>query len=478
MTSKIIGRKRESRLLNDYLESGKAEFVVLYGRRRVGKTFLVRELLSKHFAFNVTGLSPVDNEQGAGIKEQLMNFCAELKARGHNDTIPSTWLEAFAQLRSYLETLDTDKRQVVFIDEMPWMDTPKSGFLVAFEAFWNGWASGRSNLMVVVCGSVTSWIIKKLLRNKGGLHNRTTHEMYLAPFTLAECEKLSESNKVKMSRYDYLNAYMVFGGIPFYWLQLQPRLSLAQNIDTLFFESRRAPMNGEFDKLMCSLFKRPENYIKILVALSRKRGGMTRDEIARAIGKESGGTLSTILDDLEQSDFITSYVPLKSNGCTYLKLTDLFTLFYLRFVHAGTHTDPMYWTHTLNTPEHNTWAGLSFETVCSHHLEQIKGALSVKGVLCNHQSFATRTSKGAQIDLVLDRGDNVTNLCEMKFTGAEYTISAKDEENLRNKMARLKECIHPKKAVHLTMVTTYGIARNTHSSVVQSEVTMNDLFEE
>ena len=474
----IIGRKKESRLLNDYLHSGRSEFVVLYGRRRVGKTFLVRELLSKHFAFYVTGLSPVDNEQGADIKDQLMNFSAELKIRGYNGKIPTSWMEAFEQLRSYLEGLDSDKRQVIFIDEMPWMDTPKSGFLVAFEAFWNGWASGRNNLMLVVCGSVPSWIIKKLLKNKGGLHNRTTHEMYLAPFTLAECEQLAESNGVKMSRYDYLNAYMVLGGIPFYWLQLQSRLSLAQNIDTLFFASKRAPLCGEFERLMYSLFKKPENYIKALTTLSKKRGGMTRDEISKAIGKASGGSLSGILEDLEQSDFITSYVPIKSNGCSYYKLTDLFTLFYLRFVESGTNTDPAYWSHSLNTPEHNTWAGLSFETVCSHHLEQIKSALSIKGVLCNHQSFVTKTAKVAQIDLVLDRGDNVTNLCEMKFASAEYTITSKDEENLRNKMARLKECIHPKKAVHLTMVTTYGIARNIHSSIAQSEVVMDDFFEQ
>ena len=475
---KIIGRKQESRLLNSYLQSGRAEFVVLYGRRRVGKTFLVRELLSKHFAFYVTGLSPVDNEQGADKKYQLLNFFTELKLRGFEGEIPTSWMEAFGQLRSYLESLDQTKRQVIFIDEMPWMDTPKSGFLVAFEAFWNGWASGRSNLMLIVCGSVTSWIIKKLLKNKGGLHNRTTHEMYLAPFTLAECEKLAESNGVKMSRYDYLNAYMVLGGIPFYWLQLQSRLSLAQNIDSLFFASKRAPMNGEFEKLMHSLFRKPENYIKILVVLSKKRGGLTRDELAKAIKKESGGALTKILEDLEDSDFITSYVPIKSNGCTYYKLTDLFTMFYLRFVQSGENTDPSFWSHSLNTPEHNTWAGLSFETVCSLHLEQIKKALSINGVLCNHHSFVTKSNKGAQIDLVLDRADNVTNLCEMKFASAEYAIKSKDEENLRNKMARLKECIPPKKAVHLTMVTTYGITRNVHSSIVQSEVVMNDLFED
>ena len=475
---KIIGRKQESRLLNDYLQSGRSEFVVLYGRRRVGKTFLVRELLSKHFAFHVTGLSPVENEQGADMKDQLLNFYAELKIRGVEGRAPSSWMEAFGQLRLYLESLNQSKRQVIFIDEMPWMDTPKSGFLVAFEAFWNGWASGQSNIMLVVCGSVTSWIIKKLLKNKGGLHNRTTHELYLSPFTLSECEKLAESNRIKMSRYDYLNAYMVLGGIPFYWLQLQPELSLAQNIDSLFFASKRAPMNGEFEKLMHSLFKKPENYKNVLVELSKKRGGMTRDEISKAIKKESGGGLSKVLEDLEDSDFITSYVPIKSNGCTYYKLTDLFTLFFLRFVKSRVNTDPSFWSHSLNTPMHNTWAGLSFETVCSLHLEQIKKALSIKGVLCNHQSFVTQNIKGAQIDLVLDRGDNVTNLCEMKFAGAEYSITSKDEENLRNKMARLKECIPNKKAVHLTMVTTYGIARNVHSSIVQSEVVMNDLFED
>ncbi|MCF0203142.1 MAG: ATP-binding protein, partial [Bacteroidaceae bacterium] len=266
--AKFIGRKKEAQVLTGYLNSGSPEFVVLYGRRRVGKTYLVRTLLSQYFSFSVTGLSPLEKKKNgvSDLQRQLLNFGYALKEYGYEGGNPSSWMDAFQMLKDLLSRRDKDERHVIFIDEMPWMDTPRSGFLVAFEAFWNGWASGQDNLMLVVCGSATSWIIKKIFKNKGGLFNRVTRKIYLPPFTLSECEKLIEKKNIVLSRYDILSAYMILGGVPFYWNMLQPGMSLAQNIDALFFASTNAPLRDEFDLLIKSLFSSPEPYMRIINA--------------------------------------------------------------------------------------------------------------------------------------------------------------------------------------------------------------------
>ena len=474
--AKIIGRKQEIRLLNDYFNSKSPEFVVVYGRRRVGKTFLVRTLLSEHFSFSVTGLSPLENKKRgvSDLQRQLLNFGYALKEYGHEGGNPTSWMEAFHMLKELLSKRGKDERHVVFIDEMPWMDTPRSGFLVAFEAFWNGWASAQDNLMLVVCGSATSWMIKKIFKNKGGLFNRVTRKIFLPPFTLSECEKLVEMRNLVLSRYDILSAYMILGGVPFYWNMLQSGMSLAQNIDALFFASKNAPLRDEFELLMKSLFNSPEPYAKVINALNGKSGGLTRDEIATETGIKSGGGLSIILEDLDKCNFITEYHPIKSNGTAIYRLTDFFTLFYMRFVADKKINDPAFWSHFINSPGNNTWNGLSFEIVCHLHLEQIKRTLQIGAVLCNHQSLRT---KGAQIDLLINRGDHVTNLCEAKFYSMPFTIDAQYEKNLLNKLAEVKECVPARNAVHLTLISTYGLKPNKHSSIVQSQVTMDDLFD-
>lgn len=474
--AKIIGRKQESKLLMSYLNNDSPEFVVVYGRRRVGKTYLIRSLLSEHFSFYVTGLSPIEKKENktSDLQYQLQNFSYALNEYGYEGEAPTSWMEAFHILKELLSKLDKTKKHVVFIDEMPWMDTPRSGFLVAFEAFWNGWASGQDNLMLVVCGSATSWIIKKIFKNKGGLFNRVTRKIYLPPFTLSECEKLAEMHNLSLSRYDMLSAYMVLGGVPFYWNQLQPGMSLAQNIDALFFASKNAPLRDEFELLMRSLFNSPEPYIKIIQALNSKNGGLTRDEISNEAGMTSGGGLSQLLEDLDKCNFITEYHPIKSNGAAVYRLTDFFTLFYMRFVANKKINDPAFWSHYVNSHGNNTWNGLSFELVCHLHLEQIKKALQIGGVLCNHQALRT---KGAQIDLLLNRGDHVTNLCEAKFYSLPFSIKSDYQKDLLNKLAEVKEVIPAKNSLHLTIISTYGLKINKYSSIVQSQVTMEDLFD-
>ena len=469
----IIGRKEEQQILHSAAQSENSEFVAVYGRRRVGKTYLIRETFGYKFTFQHTGLAK------GNTKEQLFSFAISLRDAGYDDCpIPKSWLEAFSLLSTYLKN-STDEKKIVFLDELPWMDTPRSNFISAFEHFWNGWASARKDIVLIICGSATSWIINKVINDHGGLHNRVTKQIALQPFTLKECEMFAQSKGLEMSRYQLAECYMVFGGIPYYWSLLEKGLSLAQNIDKIIF-AKNGKLSNEFDQLYASLFKSPEQYIDIVTALGKKKVGMTREEIIVAIDKYSNGALSKVLDELEYCGFIRKYngFDKKSKQAIY-QLIDNYTLFYFKFIQQNENNDEHFWSASIDSAMHRAWSGLAFERLCMAHTQQIKAALGIAGVLSNVYSWrkeADETSDGAQIDLLIDRKDQVINLCEMKYSLSEYAIDAEYEQKLRNKKSAFINATNTRKAVHLTMVTTFGIKANAHSGIVQNEITLEDLF--
>lgn len=478
MSQKIIGREREIKELEYLYNTDKPVFVVVYGRRRVGKTFLVRELLGERFCFYHTGLSPLELS-GKKLKEQqLANFYTSLVKYG-SDTrhIPTDWFGAFDALVNLLEKKDDGKRQVVFIDELPWMDTSRSGFVTALEHFWNGWGAGRSNLMLIVCGSATSWISDKLLNNKGGLFDRTTDEIKLSPFTLGECESYYRENGIVMSKIDQMQCYMATGGIPYYLSMLQKGFSLAQNIDRLFFE-RNAKLRLEFDRLYSSLFTNADDCKKIVRLLAKKQQGFTRKEIVANTKIPDGGGLSATLSSLEVSDFIFSYVKYgHSKREVSYRLADFYSKFYLSFIDGHRTANPNFWQNNLLTPALTAWRGFSFELLCICHLPQIKQALGISGVQTEASPWKSRQEKeGAQIDLVIERADHVDNICEMKFCEDDFAITASYDKNLRNKVSTFQEETKCRNALHLTLITTYGLKFNEYAGRIQSVVTMDDLF--
>jgi len=470
---KIIGREIEQAALKQYFDSGEPEFLVVYGRRRVGKTFLIREFFNGKFDFYATGLANGKKE------EQLKAWNMALKdSFGGSDENSGDWLDAFALLRSKLEKLDKSKRKVLFIDEIPWMDTPKSGFLTALEHFWNGWAAGRTDIFLIICGSATSWVVKKILKNKGGLHNRVTRRMRLSPFTLKETEDYLTEKEINIGRYRTCEAYMIFGGVPYYLSLIGKGLSLPQNVDALCFDEEGA-LRGEFEELYSTLFKNSDKYIRAVIALCSKAKGLTRDEIIKETGLASGGGLSRILEELELCGFIRSYpnYSMDENLRLY-QLTDPFSLFHLRFIKSKGPKNPRFWTSNLESPSLSAWKGYAFEQVCLSHSEQIKQALGIAAISTEMSSWRSRrSSPGAQIDLLIDRKDDIINLCEMKYSKAEYVISAREEAQFRNKIAVFEAETRTKKAIHITMVTTYGIIQNSHAGIVQSEVTLEKLFQ-
>lgn len=478
MAQKIIGREKEVEELQRLYESDNPVFAVVYGRRRVGKTFLVREFLGNRFTFYHTALSPYELKGQELRTQQLFSFYTSLRDYGgETGKVPDNWLEAFDALIALLKSKDEGQRMVVFIDELPWLDTPRSGFITALEHFWNGWGAGRHNLMLIVCGSATSWISDKLLNNRGGLFDRTTNEIKLNPFTLRECEDYFKSNGIEMSRYDQLRCYMAVGGIPYYLSLMQKGMSLAQNLDRLFF-NRDAKLRYEFDRLYSSSFVNYDECITIVRLLAKKRQGYTRKEITTRTHLPDGGGLSSSLKALEVSDFILPYRKYKyPKREVYYRLTDNFSKFWLTFCGDTPTTDDTFWQDSQNMPQVKSWCGFSFEAVCFYHIAQIKAALGISGVRTETSPWKSRTEKdGAQIDMVIDRADNVINVCEMKFYDDDFAITAKYDKELRHKLAMLREETGSRKSLHLTIVTTYGLRMNEYAGRVQNVITMDDLF--
>ncbi len=470
----IVGRTEYLKTFQDLYQSEKSEFVAVYGRRRVGKTFLIRSAFEGQFAFQVTGLS------NASMMQQITNFNLALrKVTPENDyAVAKDWFSIFQQLIACLETKNEGKK-VVFIDELPWFDTPKSGFTQALEHFWNSWAAARNDILLIVCGSAASWMVNKLINSKGGFHNRVTKRMKIVPFTLHECERFLETKKIVLDQYQIIQLYMVLGGIPFYWDEVKTGQSAAQNIEYICF-SENGILQNEFKNLYKSLFNKHEKHSAVVNALAKKSMGLTRDEIIAETSLPNAGSTSRILDELQESGFILKYnMPGKKSRNSLYQLVDFYSLFYLKFINERHGKDKDQWINLIDSPKHRAWSGYAFEQVCLAHLPQIKKALGISGI--HSTSYAWRSSakeNGAQIDLIIDRRDQVINLCEMKFSINSFVIDTKYAEELRNKIGVFRAETRTRKSLFLTMITTYGLQQNSNSiGLVQNEIRMEALFE-
>lgn len=466
---KLIGRTEEIKELENCYNSDRPEFVIVYGRRRIGKTFLVRQLFKNKFTFSFVG---GHNET---TREQLWRFHSDLRDQFNQVVVPEfkNWIEALQALRNLLSALPHDSRKVIFFDEMPWMDTPKSKFITALEIFWNGWASARDDIMLVACGSSTSWMINKIIGNHGGLYGRVTKQIYLKPFKLRECEQLLQGKNGRWDRYQITQAYMALGGVPYYFDMLDINLSLAQNIDKLFFDNA-AHLNKEFDQLYATLFTYPENYIDVVRVLAKHPGGLTRKQIAEQTNVGGGG-LTTVLKNLEKCDLINSFSQFHGKTKAVYQLVDFFSLFYFKFIENNKTKDKQYWSHHLNSPAIYNWQGHAFEVVALIHLEQIKKKLGIAGI--STACYAWH-NKEAQIDLVIERADRMINICEIKFAENTYEITKNYAEKLRNKIGAFSNATKTRYGIHLTMITTFGIVRSMYGFMANSEVTLDDFFEE
>ncbi|MDO9001000.1 MAG: ATP-binding protein [Bacteroidota bacterium] len=469
----IIGRSKEIEILNENLASDKPEFVALYGRRRIGKTYLIRNVFEDKFTFRLTGVAQ------ATLREQLTNFNMAMQEQhpqaGHRNA--TNWMEAFQQIKQVIEK-SKQKKKIIFIDELPWFDTAHSKFIPALEHFWNSWASSRKDVLLVVCGSAASWMINKLINNKGGLHNRVTQRLKIEPFTLNECQDLLKHKKITLEHYQLIQLYMALGGIPFYWDAIKKGLSAPQHINKLCFEPNGL-LKDEFNKLFKSLFAKAERHEIIVAALAKKSKGLTREEISKESKIPTGGNLTNLLDELEESGFIRRYVPFgKQSRNSLYQLCDFFSLFHIKFIKGKKTFGKDHWLNMIDSPKHRSWSGYAFEQVCLAHIPQIKKALGISGIGTETSSWKSTQSKdGAQIDLVIDRRDGVINLCEMKFSVSPFIIDKRYDAELRNKVGAFRAETQTKKSVFLTMLTTFGLQDNSYAGNVQNDLKMDVLFE-
>mgnify|MGYP002619878105 CR=1 FL=1 len=471
---KLIGRELEKKELIKCCESERSEFVIIYGRRRIGKTFLITNTFRDRFSFLFTG------SHKSPKKRQLELFAKAITKYG-NISYPlafESWYEAFDALEKMLEQKKGKGKKILFFDEMPWIDTTGSEFVAALEDFWNTWATLRDDIYLIASGSATSWMVNNIVENQGGLHNRITSTINLRPFNLVECESYLKSHGCTWDRYTIAQSYMYLGGVPYYYSLLDFNSDLGKNIDDLFFV-HKAKLRNEFNDLYNVLFNRSSHYIEIVRILASKREGMTRKELAIKTGSDGGG-LTKRLINLERCDFIT-FTPQYGNKKkdSLIRLTDFFTLFYLKFIESEpTHTSE-FWRHKMFRPEVIAWQGLTFELICLMHVRQIKQSLGISGILTTEYTWRSKNNGDegkCQIDLIIERADRCVNLCEIKFTTEPFVITKEYEMKLRNRMSIFRNSTKSKKTLLTTFITTYGVSKGIHSGVVQSEVVLDDLY--
>lgn len=468
---KLSGRAPEQEVLSRLLGSGKSEFLAVYGRRRVGKTFLIRRFFEGE---RVHYFEMVGRFEGT-LDEHLRVFAESLSRAffgGADLKTPATWHEAFRSLGSAIEGLRKSKHKVVlFFDELPWIATHRSGCLQELEHFWNAWCSRRDDIVLVVCGSAASWMLKRIVNARGGLHNRLTQTIRLLPFTLAETRLFFDDRSIPLTNRNLIELYMLLGGVPHYLDHVERGQSVPQIVDRVCLR-KDAPLGDEFDRLFVSLFGSDERYVQVVRELAKRRAGSSRGDLLSRTGIPTGGGATTILQNLEEGGFITSTIPFGRNSRDrFFRLTDEFSLFHLAWLERRR---PKSWQPVRASPRWRAWAGLAFESLCLKHVGSIEGALGIAGVQTDVSAWS---HADAQVDLLIDRADDVVTICEMKFTDGPFTITKKYAAELRRKLSVFREQTQTRKATHLVFVTSYGLTNNPYADeLVDATVTMDALL--
>lgn len=470
----IIGREAEIKRLTAAVNSPKSEFIALYGRRRVGKTFLINQMFKNQYAFKMTGVI-----EGT-LKDQFAAFTDAMNDYGYDlPEKPKDWMTAFIMLKNALkQKVEGGEQCVIFIDELPAMDAENSNVASAVGYFWNNWACTYDNIVFIICGSATSWMISNVIDSKGGLHNRITIELPIHPFTLRETEAYLQDKHFIWNRQITLQAYMIFGGIPYYLSLLDREESLVQNVDRMFF-SQDTQMRREFRRLFNTLYKKPDKYIDIVKTLSSSRSGMTREELATKMKCANNGHLGKQLEDLVYCDLIRKNIvrekEIKRKDAIY-QLSDFFCLFYLTFIDRA-EVEQQYWSHHINTPEVNSWMGLTYERICLAHVAQIKHALRIDAISTLTYSWRSKTTKpAAQIDIVIERADRIINICEVKYCQGEYRLNKAEYDKICKRKNTFVQETGIRHTPWLTLITTEGVAKGSYSDMIQSHITLDDLF--
>ena len=445
---KIYGRDKQIQIFQELLNNKKPAFMAIYGRRRIGKTYLVTEFFKEQKCnfFHLTGVKK------AKSSIQLENFKYALEATYKKSEAASftNWNQAFVSLSK--EIKKSKKKTVLFFDEVPWLTGGKSDFLLALDHFWNHYLSSDPNVICIVCGSSASWIIKKIIKGRYGFHHRLTHKIHLHPFDLYETEGFLKLSGLDFGRQQIIELYFAIGGVAKYLTLLKPNLSVVENIQEIIF-SKEGLLYDEFEDLYSAIFNKHENYVEIVKLLGQHHYGMTRDEIKKALGVSSGGSLTKWLEDLETADFITAISSYKKNRKEKIYLlTDEFSRFYLTWFAKGRRMPNEYWLQQKRTAKYKTWAGLAFEVLCVKHIDIIKSKLGITGIQTTESFYK---NENCQIDLLIEREDRCINICEMKYSISLDLNEVKKELNFKKES--FNKATNNKKQLLATLITNDDI---------------------
>lgn len=467
----LIGREQESEQIRKYVKNNRNELIAIYGRRRVGKTFLIRKVFNDHFDFYTTGI--IDGT----FEDEITAFSDALRKYGYQGKRVHNWMEVFTALGTLLQEKSKERKNplIVFIDELPCFDTRNAGFIKAFSYFWNSTGSWINNIKLFICGSATSWMIRNIINSRGGLHNRVTHEIHLTPFTLYQTELYLKKNKFKWNLLSILQMYMCIGGIPFYLSLLDNSKTVFENIDQLFFKEN-AQLRNEFDRLFNSLYHSPDNYKSVIQLLASNKRGMTRAEMSSKLKMADNGHFGDMLENLVFCDFLRKYNNGTKRNKSIYQITDFFTLFYLQFCKKNI-TDPHYWRNMTGTPTINTWYGLAYERVCLYHVREIIHALRFDTIHTEYYAWrSNQANPGAQIDIIIDRADNNITICEVKYSKSEYTLSKSEFNKINNRSEIFKTETKTKKGIQTCIISTFGLKENDYADIASQTITLKDLF--
>jgi AAA+ ATPase superfamily predicted ATPase len=463
---KIIGRKKEQELLKNYVDDVKSNFIVVTGRRRIGKTFLIREFFENNFAFHFFGIK---DESETAMFARLSHECF------NNEKIEN-WNQAFIHLANQIKNNKSNQKKVIFLDELPWMAKTKKDLIIALDYFWNSFISFHNDVLLIVCGSSASWITNNILKNTGGLHNRITGKIVLSPFTLKETEDYFNNRNIVFNRFDILEIYNVLGGVPYYLDKIQRSLSVSENINNLFFQ-KNAQLKDEFFELYSSLFKNYNDYIRIIKLLAESNKGLTKKELVEDKLIFDNGHLSDILLQLELCGFISKYNNFPNNkNNSIFQLIDNFSIFYLKYVNLNNSYDEHFWLNNINTPKYYSWNGYAFERTCLLHLEQIKYALGISGISTYTYSFQNKSDQKIQVDLLIYRADKAINLCEIKNTAKPYVLDKEEYLKIQRRKDIFNEYLKKNERIVLTLISAKGINNSNYSYIFDKVVDLDDLF--
>lgn len=483
---KFLIRDKAIKMLNDFFKSKRSEFLAIYGRRRVGKTFLIKN----YFIQQKCIFLPITGIQNGSFLDQRTACCQQISNiffNGINITIPDSWLQIFEIINNAINSTSKKKIVVLFFDEFPWLATAKSRLLQALEYYWNQFWSNDKRVKLIICGSLASWIIKNIINNTGGLYNRVTYRLALQPFDLYETECFLKNNGVQLTDQQITSIYMVTGGIPLYLEQIKKGLSANQNIDRVCFSSNGL-LTNEIEELFKSLFSNSDIFIKLTREIAKHRYGITKSDLSKILDISQSGRLVERLKELEDAGFIMAFLPYqhREKGM-YFRVIDEYTLFYFRWIEPNLRSirrlvkPKGFWLEKAQGNAYKSWCGYAFESICYKHINLIMRKLNLKpSALPFTWRYAPKkgdNTNGAQVDLLFDREDDAITLCEIKYTDSPFMVDKEYAQKLRKRIAIFKKKTRTKKQLFLALISANGLTKSMYlEDMVSGMVKLEDLF--